>query len=283
MGYVLKTNLANKSNYGNKRATGAIKYIVVHYTANDGDTDEGNANYFNSANRNASAHYFVDDDSATLSVPEDYVAWSVGGKRYSNYKSTGGAKLYKICTNNNSISIEMCDALKNGTIMATEKTMQNTAELIKSLMVKYNIPISNVVRHFDVTGKSCPAYFVNATAWNVFKERITGISITTTPKPTVTTSSNYVYKGLDYSRVFDATFYANKYGDLKDNFGTDKTKLFNHFIKNGINEGRQAISTFDIKVYKANNSDLYKQYRDDMQSYVIHYLTYGYKEVRIKV
>lgn len=106
---------------------------------------------------------------------------------------------------------------------------------------------------------------------------------TTTPKPTVTTPSNYLYKGLDYSRVFDATFYANKYGDLKDNFGTDKTKLFNHFIKNGINEGRQAISTFDIKVYKANNSDLYKQYSDDMQSYIIHYLTYGYKEVRIKV
>lgn len=282
MSYVLKTNLADKSNYGSKRSVSSIKYIVVHYTANDGDTDEGNGKYFDTANRKASAHYFVDDDSATISVPDNYVAWSVGGSRYSNYKQTGGAKLYKICTNNNSISIEMCDTLKNGTIMATEKTMRNTAELIKSLMAKYNIPISNVVRHFDVTGKNCPAYFVNATAWNGFKERITGISITT-PKPTVTTSSNYVYKGLDYSRVFDATFYANKYGDLKDAFGTDKTKLFNHFIQKGISEGRQAISTFDVKAYKANNSDLVKRYGNDMQSYVIHYLTYGYKEVRIKV
>ena len=42
----LKTNLANRNNYGAKRSTSKIKYIVIHYTANDGDTDEGNGNYF---------------------------------------------------------------------------------------------------------------------------------------------------------------------------------------------------------------------------------------------
>ena len=46
MGYTLKTNIANKNNYGSKRATSKIKYLVVHYTANDGDTDEANAKYF---------------------------------------------------------------------------------------------------------------------------------------------------------------------------------------------------------------------------------------------
>ena len=42
----IKTNIANKGNYGIVRATSAIKYLVIHYTANDGDTDENNGKYF---------------------------------------------------------------------------------------------------------------------------------------------------------------------------------------------------------------------------------------------
>ena len=112
--YVLKTDLADKSNYGSARSTSSIKYIVWHYTANDGDSDEANGNYFNGANRKASAHYFVDDDSITISVPDNYIAWSVGGNRYSNYQTTGGAKLYGIATNTNTLNIELCDTKKNG-------------------------------------------------------------------------------------------------------------------------------------------------------------------------
>lgn len=41
-----KTALAHKSNYGGSRSTSEIKYIVIHYTANDGDTDEANGKYF---------------------------------------------------------------------------------------------------------------------------------------------------------------------------------------------------------------------------------------------
>ena len=40
MAYTLKTNIANKKNYGGKRNTSSIKYIVIHYTGNDGDSDE---------------------------------------------------------------------------------------------------------------------------------------------------------------------------------------------------------------------------------------------------
>ena len=40
----IKQNLANSANYGGVRQS--IKYIVIHYTGNDGDTDEANANYF---------------------------------------------------------------------------------------------------------------------------------------------------------------------------------------------------------------------------------------------
>lgn len=182
MGYTLKTNYALKSNYGSYRDPKNIKYIVVHFTANDGDSDESNAKFFKNAYRGASAHYFVDDDSITISVPDNYVAWSVGGARYTDYKATGGARLYKICTNANSINIEMCDTLKNGIVMATEKTMQNTVELIKELMAKYSIPIDNVVTHHIVTGKHCPAYFMNEGEWAKFKARIN--SSISAPTPT---------------------------------------------------------------------------------------------------
>jgi N-acetylmuramoyl-L-alanine amidase len=92
MAYVFKKRIANRANYGYKRVLSRIKYIVVHYTANDGDSDEGNGNYFANHIIEASAHYFVDGDSITQSVPDDYVAYSVGGKKYTDCNKTGGGK-----------------------------------------------------------------------------------------------------------------------------------------------------------------------------------------------
>ena len=159
MAYVLKTNLANKANYGSKRSTANIKYIVVHYTSNDGDTDENNGKYYKNNVVKASAHYFVDDDSVTQSVPDNYTAWSVGGKKYSDCAKKGGGTLHGKCTNANSISVEICDDVKNGVVYPSEKTIENALVLVKALMKKYDIPASNVIRHFDVTGKYCPAYW----------------------------------------------------------------------------------------------------------------------------
>ena len=166
MSYKLKKKYANKNNYGAKRSTSNIKYIVIHYTANDGDTDEGNANYFASRIIKASAHYFVDDDSVTQSVPDNYVAWSVGGSKYNNCKTTGGGKYYTKCTNSNSISIELCDTKKDGKIYPTKKTIDNAIELTRKLMKQYNIPSTNVIRHFDVTGKTCPVYWCGTSEKN---------------------------------------------------------------------------------------------------------------------
>lgn len=170
---IRKTDIAHRSNYGNKRNTSNIKYIVLHYTANDGDTDEANGNYFNGPNRNASAHLFVDDDSCTQSVPDNYVAWSVGGNKYPNTK---GGSLYGIATNANTLNIEMCDTIKNGKYEASAKTQENVITIVREKMKRYNIPIDRVIRHYDVTGKLCPAYFVDETAWAAFKARIAGAS-----------------------------------------------------------------------------------------------------------
>ena len=102
--------LANRINYGSKRDTKNIKWLPIHYTANDGDSAKGNGNYFKNNKPKASAHYFVDDDVIVNSVPDEYIAYAVGGKKYNN----NGGKYYGVCTNANSISIELCDTQRNG-------------------------------------------------------------------------------------------------------------------------------------------------------------------------
>lgn len=284
MSYILKTNYAHRTNYGSYRNTSKIKYIVWHYTANDGDSDESNARYFKRANLKASAHYFVDDDSITISVPDTYAAYSVGGSRYSNYKVTGGASLYKICTNANSINIELCDTQKNGKYDVSEKTLENAIELTRKLMEKYNITIDRVVRHFDVSGKSCPAYYIDNNKWAAVKDRISASSTSKSSISSVVTSNaKYLYNSLDYSCVFDPVFYANKYQDLKNAFGTNAAKLFEHFTSFGIKEGRQAISTFNVTVYKNKYTDLQKAFGNDLSKYYEHYIRFGKKEGRIAV
>lgn len=151
----IKNNFAHKSNYGSLRPISGIRYIVIHYTANDGDTDESNGNYFHNNVVGTSAHYFVDDDSITQTVPDNYVAWHCGAKTYKHAS----------CRNANSLGIEICDDVKNGVIYPSAKTITNVLELVEHLMKKYSIPKENVIRHYDVTGKACPAYWVDDSEW----------------------------------------------------------------------------------------------------------------------
>ena len=158
----IKQSLASKENYGGRKF-GPNRYIVVHYTANDGDSDDSNAKYFRDNVVKASANYFVDDDSITCTVPPEYIAYHCGAYTY----------YHPSCRNYNSIGVELCDAHKDGIVMATEKTQANAAELIAMLMRKYNIPIQNVIRHYDVTHKNCPAYWVKDPAgFEKFKKMI---------------------------------------------------------------------------------------------------------------
>ena len=169
MAFKSKKLISNRKNYGSKRNTNLIKYLVYHYTANDGDTDENNAKYFHNNVVKASAHRFVDDDSVTISVPDNYVAWHCGG----GLQGSKGHTYYKKCTNTNSIGIEMCDTKRNGKYEVTPKTRSNAIALGKELVKKYGIKKENVIRHYDVTGKNCPAYFVkDEEAWIKFRNEI---------------------------------------------------------------------------------------------------------------
>ena len=181
MSYILKEQLAASGNYGGSRNASQIRYLVYHYTGNDGDMAANNAKYFQNNIVKASAHYFVDDTTVWRSVPDLKVAWSVGGSKYANADKTGGGTMYGVITNTNSISIEMCDTIRNGVYQASEATLANAAALGRALMEKYDIPIENVYRHFDVTGKHCPSYLVNAQKWAEFKKRLEVKIVDNTP------------------------------------------------------------------------------------------------------
>lgn len=107
---------------------------------------------------------------------------------------------------------------------------------------------------------------------------------TPTPAPTPTPSGfilgKYIHNGVDYGYVFNPTYYADKYADLKTAFGYDDKKLFNHFCTYGMKEKRQAISSFNVDAYMKNNADLVKAYGNDYPKYYEHYCRYGYKEGR---
>lgn len=137
------------------------KYIVIHDTDNPGLDAEYHYNYFNSENKNASADFFVDSNRIIQTVNTDiYYSWHCGD----------GKGKYGI-TNINSLGIEICID-KNGNV--TENTLKNSIKLTQYIMNKYNIPISNLVRHYDASRKSCPKSFMknNWQKWYEFKSKV---------------------------------------------------------------------------------------------------------------
>lgn len=160
----------------------SVQFIVLHYTANSGTTAtaKGNANFFANNPNQSSAHYVVDSgDTVYQCVPETNAAWAVGGNKYPYTK---GATFYGICTNFNSISIEMVSCTdSNGAYYIPKKTIDNALELVKRLQSKYGIDNDHVIRHYDVTGKPCPWCWVNVDPyngeelWQTFKSRLSGV------------------------------------------------------------------------------------------------------------
>lgn len=168
--------LLTKVNY--KKSNGRnIKYIVIHYVGATGGA-KANCKYFLNTNRGASAHYFVGHQGEVWQCVEDKnVAWHCGSK-------------YKI-NNSNSIGIEMC-CKKKGNWYFEAKTVDAAVELTKMLMHKYSVPIHNVVRHYDVSGKVCPEPYVrDSKAWSEFKSRLVD-----TKKKTIDEVAREVIRGL---------------------------------------------------------------------------------------
>ena len=128
--------------------TAPVEYIVVHYTGNWGDTAQNNADYFARRVTGSSAHYFVDREEVWRSVAEEDTAWHCGSSH----------PVHPLCRNGNSIGVEMCDSAGG----VPPEGEARTIALVEELMARYQIPPDRVLRHYDVTGKKCPAPWVDA-------------------------------------------------------------------------------------------------------------------------
>lgn len=155
--------ITNKLQLGGKRPLSAIKFIVIHDTANAGKGADAMAHYryLQHTSRSGSAHYYVDDKEIVQTIDDSVVAWAVGDE-WARKNATRND-----VTNYNSLNVELC--INEGINKA--KAYQNLVWFTRYLMAKYP---SDVVRHFDATGKPCPKSWQanNWSQWWQFKKEL---------------------------------------------------------------------------------------------------------------
>lgn len=138
--------------------TGKINGIVIHYTANPGSTAMENRNYFeglkDSHATKTSSNFVVGLDGEIVQcVPTWEVAYASNDR------------------NKDTVSIECCHPDESGRF--TDETYRSVVQLSAWLCLKFGLDENDIIRHYDVTGKNCPKYFVeNEEAWQQFKEDV---------------------------------------------------------------------------------------------------------------
>ena len=131
-------------------------YIVLHWTANRnaGANAVANRHYFDrNPNLKVGAHYIVDDHQIVRCVPENEVAYHGGGERYTPL----AVKLFGGSPNGQTVGIEMC-VNADGDF---KKTYRNLVELTADIMGRHGWGADVLLRHYDITGKDCPRFWVH--------------------------------------------------------------------------------------------------------------------------
>ena len=132
-----------------------VKGIVVHYTANPGTTAQQNRDYFeglkDSHETSASSHFVIGIEGELIQcIPCNEISYASNDR------------------NHDTISIECCIPDDAGKF--TDKTYTTLVHLVAWLCGRYGITTEDVIRHYDVTGKMCPKYYVeHEDAWKQFK------------------------------------------------------------------------------------------------------------------
>lgn len=125
-----------------------VNGIVVHYVANPCSTALENRNYFEglkdqtgSKTTSVSSHFVIGLEGEVVQcVPLNEVAYASNNR------------------NSDTISIECCHPDDSGEF--TSATYESLVRLTRWLMEEYGLDTSQVIRHYDVTGKLCPKAFV---------------------------------------------------------------------------------------------------------------------------
>lgn len=181
---IVSSSVANKVTYS---GTNPKTHIVIHETANTNKGANADAHgrlQANGNSRQASWHYTVDDKEIVQSFSDNAQCWHAGNANY-NRKSIG----VEICVNSDG---------------NYKKAVDNAAELVKSLMSKYNIPATNVIQHHTSSGKNCPAFMRSGSrgiTWGDFNALLLGKSIgKVTNKPKTSKPSTPKVKASTTSR-----------------------------------------------------------------------------------
>lgn len=136
--------------------------IILHYIGNPGTTAAQNANYFHSVQSQVSVHYIVDDIEIIEIIPPNKKSFGTSSKYYNEHY----------------IQIEMCHSDPSGRI--NPATLDNVIWLCKKLIHDYDI--IDIIRHYDVTGKRCPLWYVDEGRWKELKMKIMGDEETQEPE-----------------------------------------------------------------------------------------------------
>lgn len=136
-----------------------VKHIVIHYTANPGTSAQNNRNYFeglkDSGLTSASSHFVIGLDGEIIQcIPLN--EWCYASNEL----------------NCESISIEMCHPDETGAF--NDATYNSCVFLVAQLCNYYHLTAEDVIRHYDITGKECPKYFVDhPDRWEKFQGFVT--------------------------------------------------------------------------------------------------------------
>ena len=139
---------------------GTIKKIIIHWVGNANTSAIANRNYFENLKDThscyASSHYIIGLNGEIIRcIPDDEVAFHSG-----NYG-----------VNHSSIGIEHCHPDWEGKF--NELTYKSSIEIVANLIKKYGLSINDVERHYDITGKCCPKYYVeHDEAWQQYKQDV---------------------------------------------------------------------------------------------------------------
>lgn len=154
MADVVEYRQCDRRNYTPGRRGNDVQRVVVHYTGT-GASAHNNLLYFSRSAAGASAHYFIGKaGDLRQSVLERDTAWHAGN---------WGMNLM-------SVGIEVVSAGED----FTEAQVATLSSIVGELMARYRLSPRDVIRHYDVTGKRCPAPYVSASKWKALHARITG-------------------------------------------------------------------------------------------------------------
>jgi hypothetical protein len=131
-----------------------VRDIAVHYVANPGSSARANRNYFDSSESTVSSHFIVGlEGEVILCVPLDEKSSATNQR------------------NADTISIEVCHPDTTGQFLP--ETEESLVRLLAWLCGEFDLEVENIIRHYDVTGKMCPLYYVeHEEEWKRLKEKV---------------------------------------------------------------------------------------------------------------